>query len=298
MKRLFNILLLTAVLSSLCGCEMLVELMDQSFITLDNVEDDKLSFGEYEDSFEVIFSTNSSWKAVSHSEWCRVEPSAGNKSDTKVIITVDKNTISDERKAAVVLSTDDSNARVIINVVQNQMTVLSAEDSDYELPDEGGTFTVSMKHNVKYKVSISSGTPWIKQVVTKAVSTSVHKFTVEPNQTEASRTATVSFLNVSDGSKEIVKVYQHGLPPKRGLVLKVTHINDIFNVPVFNEGMTGMVYWYAESAGDSFGTFVGYRYSQPDTEKTVTFDLNGYHNKYKVEFNDIKGIVEIDLSGL
>lgn len=286
------------LLSSLSACEMLVTMINQSYITLDNVENERVMFDEYEDSYQVMFSTNSSWKAVSHAEWCRVEPTEGDESTTVLTVTVDKNTMPDDRKAAIVLSTDDSNARAIFNVVQGQMTVLSVEDADYELPDEGGTFKVSLQYNVDYYVSIPSGTPWIKHVVSKGVSSSVHKFTVEPNLEEVSRTATVSFVNRADSSRETFKVFQHGLPPKRNLVLKVTHVNDIFNVPVFNDGLSGMVYWDADSSGDPFGTFVGYRYSSHDSEKTVTFDLTGYHNKYTVEFDGIKGLVEIDLSGL
>lgn len=297
MKRLFNILLSVSMLSSLAACDLMMTLVEPSSITLNYVNEDKVTLGEYEETYTLRFSTNSSWRATTDSEWCTVSPSRGDKSVTELTVKVAKNTVPDARRAVVILSTEDSQSRAILNVIQEQMTFVSAADADYELPDEGGNFQVSLQHNVKYKTSIPSDAPWIKLKATKAVSTTVHDFSVDPNPTEIPRTATVTFTSVSGEVTESVTVFQHGLPPKRNLVMKVTHSNDIFNVPLFNEGLTGMIYWGIDAPGDSFGSVVGYDYGQSGEKKVVTFDLTGYHNKFIVEFQDIEGIEEIDLSG-
>lgn len=297
MKRLFNILLSVMAMSSLTGCDLMMTLVEPSSINLKYVNDDKVALGEYEESYTLRFSTNASWRASSDSEWCTVSPSRGDKSVTEVTVTVAKNTVPDIRRAVVILSTEDSQSRAILNVIQDQMTFVSAAEADYELPDEGGVFKVAMQHNVRYKVTISPDAPWIKMKATKAVSTTAHEFTVDPNPEEVSRTGTISFEDVSGAVTEVVTVFQHGLPPKRNLVMKVTHSNDIFNVPLFNEGLTGMIYWGIDAPGDSFGSVVGYDYGQSGEKKVVTFDLTGYHNKFIVEFQDIEGIEEIDLSG-
>lgn len=298
MRISFKILIYVLMLSSLSACDMMMTLIEPSRIKLENVQNDRLNFDEYEDSFTVTFSTNSSWRVKSDSEWCRITPSEGSKSVTEMTVTVDRNMVADERTAVVILSTDDSQSRAIFNVVQNQMTVFSAIDADYELPDEGGVIKVTMQHNVNYKVSIPSDVKWIKKKSTKAVSTTAHEFTIEPNLEEVSRTATITFQETSGDRTETIRVFQHGLPPKRNLVMKVTHSNEIFNVPLFNEGLTGMIYWGVDGQKDSFGSVIGYDYGQSGNEKVVTFDLTGYHNKYTAEFQNIKGIVEIDLSGL
>ena len=80
--------------------------------------------------------------------------------------------------------------------------------------------------------------------------------------------------------------------------MKVKHVNDVFYVPEFNDGLTGMIYWGLDGQGDPYGSGIGYNYGQSGGEKVVTFDLTGYHNKFTTEFENIKGIVEIDLSGL
>lgn len=298
MKRLLKILMYVLVPTLLTACEMMVTLIEPSSINLENVSDDKLPFDEFEDSFTVKFSTNSSWKVTSDSEWCRVSPSAGSKSVTEVTVTVDRNMVPEERRAVVIIATDDSESRAIFNVVQGQMTLLSAEDADYEVPDEGGTIKVVMQHNVKYNISIPSDAKWIQKKATKVVSSTVHEFTVDANLTEVSRSTVITFKESGGDGVGTVKVFQHGLPPKRNLVMKVKHVNDVFYVPEFNDGLTGMIYWGLDGQGDPYGSGIGYNYGQSGGEKVVTFDLTGYHNKFTTEFENIKGIVEIDLSGL
>lgn len=297
MNRLLKILIYVLVLSSLAACEMMVTLIEPSTIKLENVSEDKISFDEFEESFSVKFSTNSSWKVTSKSDWCKVTPSSGSKSVTEVTVTVDRNMEPEERKTAVIIATDDSESRAILNVIQAQMTLLSAESADYEMPDEGGTLKMVFQHNVKYNISIPADAKWIQKKATKAVSSTVHEFTVEPNLTEVSRSTVITFKESGGDGVGTVKVFQHGLPPKRNLVMKVKHVNDVFYVPEFNEGLIGTIYW-GDGQGDTYGSGIGYNYGQSGGEKVVTFDLTGYHNKFTTEFESIKGIVEIDLSGL
>ena len=298
MKVLQKIFISVLVLSSLSSCEMMMTLIEPSSIKLKNVPNDRLSFDENEDSFVVKFSTNSSWRVTSDAEWCRMTPSSGNSTVTELTLTVDKNMVPEERKAVVILSTDDSESRAIFNVIQDQMTLLSVDDADFELPDDGGTIKVELKHNAKYYVSMPSGVKWISKKASKAIATTVHEFVVEPNPTEVSRSAVISFRENTEKAVETIKVFQHGLPPKRNLIMKVKHVNDKFYVPEFNEGLTGMIYWGIADQGDPYGSGIGYNYGQSGGEKVVTFDLTGYHNKFTTEFENIKGIVEIDLSGL
>ena len=297
MKRLFKILICVLVLPALSACELMVTLIEPSSINLENVSDDKLSFDEFEDSFTVKFSTNASWKVVSDSDWCKVSPSSGSKSVTEMTVTVDRNMIPEERRAVIVLSTDDSESRAIFNVIQSQMTLLSGEYQEYEMPDEGGTLKVVLQHNVKYNISIPSDAKWIQKKATKAVSSTVHEFIVDPNLTEVSRSTVITFKESGGDGVGTIKVFQHGLPPKRNLIMKVKHVNDVFYVPEFNDGLVGTIYW-GDGQGNPYGSGIGYNYGQSGGEKVVTFDLTGYHNKFTTEFENIKGIVEIDLSGL
>ena len=155
-----------------------------------------------------------------------------------------------------------------------------------------------MQHNVRYTVNIPADVRWIQKKSTKAISTTTHVFTVDANPEEVSRTAVITFMDTSREWTETVKVFQHGLPPKRNLIMKVKHLNDVFYLPQFNEGLTGTIYWGMDGKSDPFGSGIGYNYGQSGGEKEITFDLTGYHNKFTTEFQDIKGIVEIDLSGL
>ena len=297
MKRLFKILICVLVLSSLSACDMMMTLIEPSSVKLKNVPNDKLTFDEYEDSFLVRFHTNSSWRATSDSDWCKITPSEGDESVTEMTVTVDRNSVPEERKAVVILSTKDSESRAIFNVIQNQMSLLSVADADYVLPDEGGNILVTLQHNVKHYISIPNGVKWIQKVASKAVSTTVYEFAVEPNLTEVSRSTVITFKENTEKTSAVFKVFQHGLPPKRNLIMKVKHVNDVFYVPEFNDGLVGTIYW-GDGQGNPYGSGIGYNYGQSGGEKVVTFDLTGYHNKFTTEFENIKGIVEIDLSGL
>ena len=298
MKGLLRYLLVVVTVSAVTGCELFNAIIEPSHISLADESDARLVFSEHEDSYSVAFKTNSSWFAVSDSYWCEIEPAEGDKSMTEIIVKVSRNSGTDDRVAVVTLSTEDKNESVVIQVSQDKMPVLSADVEYYEIPQEGGQIAVRFQYNVSYDVSISEDASWISEMTAKSVSSAIHEFFVEPNLEEKTRSAIIKFTDSSKGNTETIEVFQFGVPPRQDLVLKVTHVNDVFAVPEFNDGLSGMIYWDYEGDSSDFGSFEEYWYNSLTGEKTVTFELRGYQEEFYVEFSDIKGLVEIDLSGL
>ena len=301
MKGFFRILLLAAAVSYAVGCELFNTLIEPSHISLVNDSDSELVFSEYEDSYTVAFTTNSSWFAVSDSYWCEIEPAEGDKSISELIVKVSRNTGTEDRVAVVTLSTEDKNESVVIQVSQDKMKVLSVDVGYYEIPQEGGRMAVRLQYNVNYDISISEDASWISEVTTKSVSSAIHEFVVEPNLEEKTRSALIKFTDRSRDNTEVIEVFQYGVPPRQDLVMKVTHVNDVFVLPEFNDDLSGMIYWDYwdyDGASSDFGSMEEYDYGSPSGEKTVTFELRGYQEEFYVKFPDIKGFVEIDLSGL
>ena len=161
------------------------------------------------------------------------------------------------------------------------------------IPIEGGTFEVTLQHDVAYEVQISEDVTWIHEIQSKAQTTTVHKFSVDRNTTGAFRTAEIYFVSLESDVYQQVTVQQ---PGKRQFGFRVVHSNMTFEEPHMTGSFTGNVSW---TMGEScaLGTYPVYTYKQGG-EKTVTFDLYGHAEGFTFELRSLEGISEIDLSGM
>lgn len=126
---------------------------------------------------------------------------------SSVIFTVDANDSYNNRTATI---------RVHQGTVEESFTVVQAQKDAIILSQEeisvsalAGTFSVDVKANVDYVVSVSDS--WIKQVQTKVLSESSLEFEVEENPNYSNRVATVVLANADKGISTTLKVIQHQL---------------------------------------------------------------------------------------
>ena len=97
-----------------------------------------------------------------------------------------------------------------VQVLQKGITeCLIIPQKEYEIKQEGGTFTVNVKSNVDYDYAITEGASWISPVGTKAsVTDSEHSFSVAANPKDEPREGKIVFSNKNLGLSETVIVKQ------------------------------------------------------------------------------------------
>ena len=91
--------------------------------------------------------------------------------------------------------------------------------SDVKVPSEGGPFSVEIRHNVSVSPIISPECKWIKDIKTRAMSTSTFHFSADKNNYRKDRQAWVAFKNDETNVVETLYVVQ---PLKTILVSKDT----------------------------------------------------------------------------
>jgi|GEM_PF-3502883 len=163
---------------------------------------------------EISFTASTSWSASIINDradaWCSVSPASGSAGSGKVVVTVKQNSEPDDRSASVVIKA--GTASQTINVTQKQKDAIILTATKFELPEEGGEFSVEIKSNVSYKYTISEDAKdWISYVSTKALKTSVMTFSAVKNERMEGRSGSII---IGEGALcDTVKVYQAGETP-------------------------------------------------------------------------------------
>lgn len=133
------------------------------------------------------------------------------KLDTKALssgsisFTVDPNDEITKREGK--LHVSSSKGEEVITVYQDAATpAMILSQSEYTVSDKGGVIEVAVASNVD--VSFAIGASWIKEVVTKSMSTDTYTFEILPNEGVESRSATIVFKGKYNVLTETVTVNQ------------------------------------------------------------------------------------------
>lgn len=209
-NRLFGTLVLLAVLGASavsCQKEIPVEL---------TVSQTELSFTQDGGTQKINFNTNAEWTASSSDSWCRLSRANGSSSTTSLEVTATKNTAYDIRTATVTLKAGEISKTV--SVKQDAMNGLEISPTEANLDKNAQSFTVTVKANVDFTVSIDdSGKSWISYVGTKALSESTAEFSISENTGENKREAKITISEKGGKLASVVNVKQKGLYEKDSL---------------------------------------------------------------------------------
>ena len=293
MKNIYILLLMVTALS-VASCDQFVETIITDRITLANNDNKNLHFGGGGGSKSIVMKASTTWSAVSDKDWCWLTPAEGLASDIKLTVHVDDNRSEESRTAVVTITAGECS--LVINVTQDERSTLSVEEADHVIQAEGGTFEVTLKHNVKYEVKIPKSVDWIEEVSSKAVSESVLVFQVLPNEEMEDRTAEITIVSEDEDLEEEITVLQYGIVPEK-VQFSITHVkNSAFQIPAIWGSFSGTILW-GDGNYDPFSKIASHNYSAAG-EKVVTFELYGNPDDLIFSFTDIEGITELDLSGL
>ena len=148
-------------------------------------------------------------------DWLTVSPTSGEAGDvTLTITTTEANEDYDDRNAYMKIKA--GSVTKIITVTQKKKEALLLSKDRYEISPEGGRFSVEVKSNVSYQVTIDENCKdWLSQAVeSRSLQTSNVHFSVSSGSFDENRQGTIIFN--SENLNDTVYVYQ---ARKDGLIL-------------------------------------------------------------------------------
>lgn len=143
------------------------------------------------DAAQWVFTTNRKYTAQEHQLYITVfayEPEQYNKREANITITSGK-------------------AQHVIHVTQTSDVVLKSSLHQYEASNKGTEFTIALKKNVPYVMTISA--PWITQKTTRAFLSDTLSFAVATNTTEQERRGIITFFNAEHQATDTIFVHQN-----------------------------------------------------------------------------------------
>ncbi|MBQ3612877.1 MAG: BACON domain-containing protein [Bacteroidales bacterium] len=242
--------------------------------------------------FTVDVTTNVEYEVVMpEADWLSYVPTTRGAVTGSLEFKVKENLTYDSREAVIMIKGMDCNLSETVRVVQSQKDAIVPGVSSVELESGSGTFSLTLGSNVDYDLSIDAD--WLSHVQTKAFVEKELQFAYEANEAPDDREAVITFVYGDIIQK--VKVVQSAL--LKDYVLKVIHTNRTFRLPEFTGTLkSGTVDW-GDGSQEGYSAGLGHDYGT-GSEVTVEMDFNAGAGEHLVKFDDIEGIVEIDLSGM
>ena len=160
---------------------------------------------------EVVFRHEdvTNYDCQSSETWCEV---AFDVVGNKLVVKVSANDTYDVRTATVTLADrKDSSAKRTFTVTQKRNTGLFLDKVAFEVPQDGGSVTVSLKSNVAYEVRIPSDCDWVTlsaDAKTRGLDSTAFTLLVAENRTYRERTAVITVINTTENLSDKVTVYQ------------------------------------------------------------------------------------------
>ena len=151
-----------------------------------------------------------------------------------ILLRVAENKTYKSREAVVIVSNDEAGVSESITISQPFDMVFSVDSTSHEVSMDGATFTVNLRHNISYDVSIPKNCKWLTQVTgtrqgtrgakgvrntrntqnilrtrgaSKGIDTTAIVFRASENTTEKERAATIVISNKDAGAE--AKIYVH-----------------------------------------------------------------------------------------
>jgi hypothetical protein len=199
----------------------------------------------------------------------------------------------------------------IQQVVTAGITLLNEEKSAVEFTHDGGRVEVAIAAIEDW--TAESDSRWC--IVTPAKGTNKDTKVVilaDKNRKSEDRTAVVTLKTASTTIEINVLQHQKPEPEKEpdedeeependdqdeNFLFMITHEAKNFQMPVISGNFTGLILWGDGKEEEFSPSATGHGYFKAD-ERIVIMQFDGRSDSFKVEFNSLKDIVKVDLSGL
>ena len=157
-----------------------------------------------EEYFDIESNTN--WTISNSSDWLTIEPTKGN-GNASITLTATASDVYDDRNTVITVKAEDKTET--FTVTQKYAEALLVTKNKFDIPQEGGDFTIEIQSNISYEIQIDSDSQsWISEVPkSKALTTYTHTFSVANNPNTTKRNGSIEFIG-SNGKAETVNIYQ------------------------------------------------------------------------------------------
>ena len=218
MKTLRYFLQLLIFSFLLVGCASEIDILDDSFRSSQaelsgSGQNLRILFDSEAGTATMELKSSQKWEASflnGRATWCTLSTESGKRGTVTITVSVAENTTYDERSASIAFKCKDVTQTLVIVQKQKDAVLLSSEK--LEVPKEGGTVDLTVRHNVDYSISVDpSAASWIEVLSTKALSTATVTLRIDANDDVHSRSGRI-FIQSSAGS-EVATVYQDGATP-------------------------------------------------------------------------------------
>lgn len=157
-----------------------------------------------EDSFEI--DSNTDWVITSDADWLTIEPAEGN-GYGYVTLTASASDLYDDRNTVITVKAGDKTET--FTVTQKYAEALLVTKNKFDIPQEGGEFTVEVQSNISYNIVIDEDCQlWITEVPqSKTLTTYTHTYSVSENPNTENREGIITFVG-DNGKEEVVNIFQ------------------------------------------------------------------------------------------
>ena len=157
-----------------------------------------------EDYFDI--ESNTDWTISNTSDWLTIEPAEGN-GNASVTLTASASDVYDDRNTVITVKAGDKTET--FTVTQKYAEALLVTKNKFDVPQEGGDFTIEIQSNISYEIQIDSDSQsWISEAPqSKALTTYSHTFLVKSNPNTTKRDGSIEIIG-SNGKTETVNIYQ------------------------------------------------------------------------------------------
>lgn len=144
--------------------------------------------------------------ADEYKEWIKQIPQTKGLETKRLNFRIMPNTSYDGRTGFIRIVNSEAKLQKSISISQGQTNAIILSESNFDFPDAGGSFSVTVSSNVTYEMAI--GASWLHWLQTKGLTDNSYEFIVDKNTTYDSREATVTFTDKTTGASGIVTVRQ------------------------------------------------------------------------------------------
>ena len=122
--------------------------------------------------------------------------------------TIAANSGYDKREGEIIVKNAQKELTETIKIYQTQKNAIILTQNEYTLSEQGGDFSIEVKSNIDFSVSVSGGDSWLHQITTRSLVSHTLNFKADANTTYDSRDATITITNTANNLKETIKVHQ------------------------------------------------------------------------------------------
>ena len=157
-----------------------------------------------EDYFDI--ESNTDWTISNTSDWLKIKPTKGN-GNASITLTASASDVYDDRNTVITVRAGDKTKT--FTVTQKYAEALLVTKNKFDIPQEGGDFTIEVQSNISYDIIIAENClSWITEIPqSKALNSYTHIFTVEGNPNVTKRDGHIEIVG-DNGKTETVNIYQ------------------------------------------------------------------------------------------